>query len=94
MAVRTVRTRVCDVQDCTESAERLELSRAGIRYALDLCVGHQELVWALPWQDLPDGASTPAERASARMARSLEQRVRIPEGFDLDEARRRHAAGG
>jgi phage gp29-like protein len=88
MAVRTIRTRVCDIRDCAESAERLELSRAGNSYALDLCARHQESVTGLPWQKLPGRASTPAERASARMARGLEPRIRWPNGFDLDGAGR------
>jgi hypothetical protein len=93
MAMRIVRTRVCDVQDCTDQAEHLELSRAGDVYAIDLCSGHQDFVMGLPWKKMADSASTPAERSAARMARKLEARIRIPEGFDVEAAKRRVSQG-
>jgi hypothetical protein len=75
-----VRTRLCDIPNCTDEAERLRLTIGDERWRLDLCKDHQTFVMSLPWAAEPAEPATRYEAARRRMNAQLEERIRLPNG--------------
>jgi hypothetical protein len=80
VVVQVVRTRLCDLENCTESASELLLRADDHHFVIDLCSGHRDLVLYLPWREDSRPVATRQDRASARMYAAYGRRIRLPEG--------------
>jgi hypothetical protein len=80
MVVQVIRTRLCDLENCTETASELRLRIDDRHLVIDLCPGHRDLVTYLPWRKDNRRLATREDRATARMYARYDRRIRLPDG--------------